>query len=772
MTSNQFVRGIMALAVCCIPAVALAQQPSVVPVIAGRVLATDGDTPLRRARVNVSTGTSRPDPVLTDDDGRFSIEVPGGGAAPFTVTITKGGFVTATASVPRKDVQAPLLVRLPRGAAISGIVVDQSGAPVVLTSVTASRVDAGAGAVGLPAQYSTTTDDLGEYRLAGLSRGRYEVWAGGARGAIQLSGVPPEKVESVLRQLQLPADVKTAVTVETAEEVGGLQLTAPAESATDTLLRMLPADSPVIALGQPTLRVTLPPRGRAAGIRGSVLSAARKPIAGASVRVVGSGVDQVVRTDKTGAFALIGLTSGRYTLEATANGYMGWHYGQQGPRQTGRPIAVATDQIVENVEIVLPPGRVVSGVIVDEHGEPVHGAQVQALQLDYIAGRMTAVQVALERPTDDRGRYRIWGLQPGSYLVAASLHGLVPSAKGQDAEYATIYFPGTPTVASALPIDVREDATANLTFTPLGLTEVRGLARDGGASLVSGTARLIESRRSGAVSAAPRSTTVGIDGSFIFRNVPPGEYVVQVRGDGPGRTGLFGAAELLVGTEPARLTMSTSYGTNIEGNIRFEGEMDQTRTGSFGIGTIALDDRARESTTRLLVTGSEFSTINGLFGLTSLSLQNAPADDWYLKSWTINGTDVADTGYDFGAQPRTIEGSEIVLSRNGATISGRVDGNTRSIDDYSVVVFPALRDARFPRSRRMKFSRSTTDGTFSVGGLPAGDYFVAAVSRLQGTRDAGEWQNPDVLLQLEARAERLTLSEGQSRTVTLRLIER
>ena len=61
---------------------------------------------------------------------------------------------------------------------------------------------------------------------------------------------------------------------------------------------------------------------------------------------------------------------------------------------------------------------------------------------------------------------------------------------------------------------------------------------------------------------------------------------------------------------------------------------------------------------------------------------------------------------------------------------------------------------------------------FAVGGLPAGDYFVAAVSRLQGTRDGGEWQNPDVLLQLEARAERLTLSEGQSRMVTLRLIER
>jgi hypothetical protein len=791
-------RRVLVLVAFCVSTGASAQQPPVVPVIAGQVLAADSDTPLRRARVNVSTGTSRPDPVLTDNDGRFSVEVPGGGIAPFTLTITKGGFVTATASVPRKDAQAPLLVRLPRGAAISGIVVDQGGAPVVLMSVTASRVDDGAGAVGLPAQYSATTDDLGEFRLAGLSSGRYEVWAGQEiemtvpvdPGGTAVTGRPSTATNRAPVRVRVGSGPKSIVRLETAEEVGGVQLTAPAESATDAMLRLIPADSPVRALAQPTPQVPLPPRGRAAGIRGSVLTAARKPIAGASVRVVGSGVDQVVRTDKAGAFALIGLTSGRYTLEAAANGYMSWNFGQQGSRQPGRPIAVATDQIVENVEIVLPQGRVVSGVIVDEHGEPVHGAQVQALQLDYIAGRMTAVQVALERPTDDRGRYRIWGLQPGSYLVAASLHGLVPSAKGQPTEYATIYFPGTPTVASALPIDVREDATANLTFTPLGLTEVRGLARDGDTGpLVSGTARLIESRRSGAAATAPRSATIQMDGTFIFRNVPPGEYVAQVRGDGPGRTGLFGTQELVVGTQPAGVTVRTSYGTSVEGRIVFEGAFERacgTTSLSagvsinadcvrgvfpFDIGTVALDDRSREPPSGVVIAGSDFFITN-LFGPTAFALQRTPGDGWYLKSWMINGSDIADGGFDFGARQETITDSEIVLSRNGATISGRVDGNTRSIDDYSVVVFPASRDARFPRSRRMKFSRSAIDGTFSVGGLPAGDYFVAAVSRLQGTRDAGEWQNPDVLLQLEARAERLTLSEGQSRTVTLRLIER
>jgi hypothetical protein len=271
--------------------------------------------------------------------------------------------------------------------------------------------------------------------------------------------------------------------------------------------------------------------------------------------------------------------------------------------------------------------------------------------------------------------------------------------------------------------------------------------------------------------------------------VPPGQYILQVRGDGPGRTGLFGTQELLVGTEPATLTMPTSYGTNVEGRILFEGDLDQGCTlssqtagltinancrggpSSFRIGSVARDDQSREPTTGVIFAGSEFFITN-LFGRTALALLSAPGDDWYLKSWTINGTDVADTGYDFRAQPHTIDGSEIVVSRNGAAISGRVSDGARPVDDYFVVAFPVSREARLPGSRRMKFARSALGGTFRVSGLPSGDYFVAAVSRIVGTRDGGEWQNPDVLMQLEARAERITLLEGQAATVSLRLIER
>jgi hypothetical protein len=46
------------------------------------------------------------------------------------------------------------------------------------------------------------------------------------------------------------------------------------------------------------------------------------------------------------------------------------------------------------------------------------------------------------------------------------------------------------------------------------------------------------------------------------------------------------------------------------------------------------------------------------------------------------------------------------------------------------------------------------------------DYFVVVAP------EDGEWQDPEVLLQLEPRAERITLAEGQQATVSLRLIER
>ena len=432
-------RGIVAFAVCSISAIASAQQPSLVPVIAGQVLAVDSDTPLRRARITASAGRSASEPVLTGNDGRFFIQAPGSGTVPVTLTVVKGGYVTATTKVEGKDVQAPLLVRLTRGAAISGVVVDSSGGPVAAMSVTAAQVG-GASAAATPTQHSATTDDRGEYRLAGLARGRYEIWAGIASTIVE--SPPGSKGEPVRREVG--AGEKTVVTLETAEEVSGVQLVAPNEGAAQAALRVLfenariSANSGAIVITgatAPTSRIpaTAPVPGQAAAIRGRVLSAARKPVPGASVRVMATGVERTLRTDDSGAFSFDGLAPGRYMLQANLSDQTTWYFGQNGPGQAGRPMSVARDQVIDGVDVVLPPTRAISGVVVDEHGEPLQGVRVQAMQPRYAAGRLVAAPVGSARSTDDRGRYRLWGLQPNSYLVAASIEGLVPAGRSQDA---------------------------------------------------------------------------------------------------------------------------------------------------------------------------------------------------------------------------------------------------------------------------------------------------------------------------------------------------
>jgi hypothetical protein len=763
------------LCVCLSPA-ALAQTSA--PTISGRVLAADSDIPLRRARVSVATPFNfswRSDVVLTDNDGRFAVEVPGAAAGGFTVTVAKGGYATAAVRVERQQIEALLLVRPLRAAAISGVVVDRDGAPMPGMPVTARRIG---GPADAPNQYSATTDDLGEYRLSGLSHGRYEVWAGAAMTVTISQPQAGAKVDPIRREVG--AGERTALTLEIAEEMGGVQLVAPdaitAEAALKALRESgtLPPNSVLTVLsGGPIfndpspVRATPASAGHAAALSGRLLSADRRPIPASTIRIEGPGVDRVVRTDAAGVFSMIGLPPGQYTISANVTERMSWHYGQRAAGEAGRPITVARDQVVQGVEVVFPPSRAISGVVVDENGEALQGAYLQAWQLRYTAGRTTVIPAGNPRVSDDRGRYRLWGLHPGSYLVSASVDGYV-AAGGRRIAYPKTYFPGTAMVSTALPLDVREDATANIAFAATGLSEVRGIARDGDGSLVSGTVRLVENRRAGLV-AEPYSVNLKPDGAFVFQHVPPGEYVLQVRGDGPGRTGLFGSQELLVGHEPVNVIIPTSYGANVQGRILFDGQAEGVRV-PVGIGTVALDDRARDPTTGVVAGSSEFFITN-LFGHTALSLR-APSDEWFLKSWTIRGTDVVDTGYDFGTGPDSIDDSEIVLSRNGAVISGLASDGLKTADDYFVVVFPVSRDARWTGSRRVKLARSAVGGEFRVAALPSGDYFVAAVSRVLGTRDGGEWQNPDVLLQLEARAERITVSEGQTANVSLRLIDR
>ena len=146
---------------------------------------------------------------------------------------------------------------------------------------------------------------------------------------------------------------------------------------------------------------------------GAPVRRARVTLSGAELR----GGRSTVTTDE-GVFTFAALPVGRFTLTASKAGYVDMPYGAKRPGRPGTPIQLAAGQKLENAGVVLPRGSVVTGIVVDDSGEPAPGTQVRVMRYVMRTGEKTLQQAGQDQ-TDDRGIYRIYGLQPGDYLVSA-----------------------------------------------------------------------------------------------------------------------------------------------------------------------------------------------------------------------------------------------------------------------------------------------------------------------------------------------------------------
>ena len=134
----------------------------------GRVVADGTGNPIRNARVTLVPESSDTPVVLTDAAGNFHFTAPPGR---FNVVVSKTGY--ARADAPPVVAGQLIEVRLKKGAAIVGRVVDEHGDPVVGVQVAALKQS---GAGSKPTTVATiSTDDRGEYRLAGLADGAVAV---------------------------------------------------------------------------------------------------------------------------------------------------------------------------------------------------------------------------------------------------------------------------------------------------------------------------------------------------------------------------------------------------------------------------------------------------------------------------------------------------------------------------------------------------------------------------------------------------------------------
>src|SRR3989442_8053887 len=141
--------------------------------VRGRVVADDSGDPLRNAIVTLEADANV-GPVLTDAEGRFTIE--GAPRGLHTVSVSKTGYAAADLRLPDG-----VEIRLLRGSAISGRVLDDFGEPSMLRTVVAERLVHVEGRVDFTQQATVETDDTGAYRLVGLPPGEFVLAVAGGR---------------------------------------------------------------------------------------------------------------------------------------------------------------------------------------------------------------------------------------------------------------------------------------------------------------------------------------------------------------------------------------------------------------------------------------------------------------------------------------------------------------------------------------------------------------------------------------------------------------
>ncbi|HKT79175.1 MAG TPA: carboxypeptidase-like regulatory domain-containing protein [Vicinamibacterales bacterium] len=531
----------------------------------------------------------------------------------------------------------------------------------------------------------------------------------------------------------------------------------------------------------PQARATPDARADAAAIRGRVMAADRSaPIRNARVQLTAPELPtpKVVASDMDGRFEFIDLPTGRFTLTASAPGYITLAFGQQRAFESGRPIALAAGQVQDEVTMTLLPGGAIAGRLTDETGQPLVNANVRALRPQFVRGRQQLVLAGTDI-TDDLGEYRIFGLTPGNYFVSGNkrLSYLSPGwTVTTESGYPPSYFPGTADAARARPVSVRASQTTAATdfvVDMTGASSISGSVFDsmGKPALFPAAGVSISTRTGENVGALSLTMSGdGVHSYYMASALPPGQYQIAAN------SGTSASSPL----PPQRaLLLVTVNGENVTGaDLRMQPLPE-------GRGRILIDPVAasplRPDTVRLRAipadpaepqsSAAALATPNADW---TFSLRAAPGrtlirptlgPGWALQAVRLKGADVTDSGIEFIAG-EDIADIEVELTNHPIEVSGSVrDAKGEPTGDYTVVVFSRDERRRDGDSRNFAVARPDQTGRFSVVGLAPGDYLAAALPYL----DPSVAQDPALLKQLEPDATAFIVADHESKTLQLKL---
>ena len=524
------------------------------------------------------------------------------------------------------------------------------------------------------------------------------------------------------------------------------------------------------------------------------------PLRRALVTLSGSGLssDLLTSTDEAGRFAFASLPAGRFLVSASKTGYVRDSYGSHQPGGAGSPVILAPGERVD-LRMALTRAAVISGTVRLPNGAPTSSLRLQLLKYGLVNGerRLISARGGAYGVGDD-GAYRLSGLGAGEYVVVASVWNtgseemrLMESPTGAQGSltrvgFATTFYPGESDAARAVPVIVRAgEEKPGIDFTvrlvPTARFEGQIVGPDGKPPAV------VQATLTDAVP-VPRpaiSVRPGPDGRFSLTGLTPGRYALSVRAavtpaQGPvGRGGLpalpfWANGEFEInGRDLTGVAVTLQPGRTISGRVLFETGTNPPPASSEFL-QIGVDDiqnpPGRPSPWRAFASSDGSFVVSGVPpGRYRFVVQATPdprsLGAWTLKSALVDKRDVLDEL--IVVEPdRDLTNVAVSFTDRPNEISGvLLDAAGKPAPEYFVVAFPADRRFWIAGSRRTTSMRPGRDGSFTWAGVPAGDYYLGAVTRLE----TGQLGDTAFLESLIPTSAKVTIAEGEKKRQDLKI---